>query len=281
MPPDISEHYVTARRTARFLTMGASEQPSELWFACHGYGQLASTFIRDLSPLDDGTRLIVAPEALSRFYVGSPHENVGASWMTREDRQNEIDDYLTYLDSVGASVFSRIDAAAIPVTVLGFSQGAATAARWACRSTFEIKRLILWGETLPPELEDEESVRRLRSMKLSVAGGTRERFFPESRRAELRERLDRLGIPFQEWSFEGGHRVDVHEPVHLRKPLRSNRHRHIYAPDRQRHRHRALLRRRRSVEAAFLRHGRRRLAFHDIELRRRSGWARGKRDHHT
>ena len=26
---------------------------------------------------------------------------------------------------------------------------------------------------------------------------------------------------------------------------------------------------------------RRRLAFHDIELRRRSGWARGKRDHHT
>ena len=128
--------------------------------------------------------------------------------MTREDRQNEIDDYLTYLDSVGASVFSRIDAAAIPVTVLGFSQGAATAARWACRSTFEIKRLILWGETLPPELEAEESVRRLRSMKLSVAGGTRERFFPESRRAELRERLDRLGIPFQEWSFEGGHRLD-------------------------------------------------------------------------
>ena len=77
MPPDISEHYVTARRTARFLTMGASEQPSELWFACHGYGQLASTFIRDLSPLDDGTRLIVAPEALSRFYVGSPMRTSG------------------------------------------------------------------------------------------------------------------------------------------------------------------------------------------------------------
>ncbi len=162
--------------------MGASEQPRELWFACHGYGQLASTFIRDLSALDDGTRLIVAPEALSRFYLDSPDQNVGASWMTREDRQNEIDDYLKYLDSVRANVFSRITDTTISVTVLGFSQGAATAARWACRRTFAIKRLILWGETLPPELEDEESVRRLRSMQLSVAGGTRERFFPESRR---------------------------------------------------------------------------------------------------
>ena len=44
------------------------------------------------APLDDGSRLIVAPEALSRFYLGevsqrpASERRVGASWMTREDR---------------------------------------------------------------------------------------------------------------------------------------------------------------------------------------------------
>ena len=208
MPSDTSKHYITTRRTARFLTRGPEENPQELWFACHGYGQLASTFLQDLAALDDGTRLIVAPEALSRFYTDSSHQNVGASWMTCEDRLHEIDDYVNYLNMVRESVLSQIGDPHIPVTVLGFSQGAAAASRWACRSTFEIKRLILWGETLPPELEDEQSARRLRSMQLHVVGGKRERFFPESRRAELRERLARLGIPFREWSFEGGHRLD-------------------------------------------------------------------------
>lgn len=204
----ISEHYITARRTARFFTMGQAKRPKELWFACHGYGQLASTFIRDLAPLDDGTRLIVAPEALSRFYVDSPHETVGASWMTREDRHSEIDDYLSYLDSVREMVLSRIADTTIPVTVLGFSQGAATGARWACRSSFQIERLILWGETLPPELEDDTSAKRLQAMQLCVVGGTHERFFPERRRAELRQRLARLAVSFKEWTFEGGHRLD-------------------------------------------------------------------------
>lgn len=208
MPSGISEQNVSARRTARFYVMGEAEQPKELWFVCHGYGQLASTFLQGLSALDDGTRLIVAPEALSRFYVDSPHQNVGASWMTREDRLHEIEDYLKYLATVHEVVLSRIRDPKIPVTVLGFSQGAATVSRWACRSSFEIARLILWGETLAPELEDEPSVGRLRSMQLHVAGGTRERFFPESRRAELRERLARLGVPFRDWTFEGGHRLD-------------------------------------------------------------------------
>ncbi len=62
---DTSEHYVTVERTARFVTMGATDQPTELWFVCHGYGELAASFVQGLSVLDDGTRLLVAPEALS------------------------------------------------------------------------------------------------------------------------------------------------------------------------------------------------------------------------
>jgi len=206
---DTSEHYVTVERTARFVTMGASNgQPAEAWFVCHGYGQLAASFVQGLSALDDGTRLFVAPEALSRFYLDGPHQDVGASWMTRENRENEMRDYLKYLDIVKSEVFSRIDGAAARITVLGFSQGAATAARWACRSPVHTEKLVIWGESLPPELEDDEGLKRLRAMKLVSVGGTRDEFFTESRRNELRERLNRLDVPFEEKSFDGGHRLD-------------------------------------------------------------------------
>ncbi len=202
------EHYVTVERTARFVTMGSTAQPSEVWFVCHGYGELAAPFVQGLSVLDDGTRLLVAPEALSRFYVDGTHQKVGASWITREDRENEMRDYLKYLDAVKTEVFSRIHGASAHITVLGFSQGAATAARWACRGSVDAARLIIWGESLPPELEDDESLKRLRAIQLTIVGGTRDEFFTQSRRDELRERLDRLGVPFEEKSFEGGHRLD-------------------------------------------------------------------------
>ena len=97
---------LAVRRTARVAVLGP-EGPGvrELWYVLHGYGQLAAPFLEEFRAIDDGTRLIVAPEALSRFYEGDAksrlHKDarVGASWMTREDREAEIADYLGYLDS--------------------------------------------------------------------------------------------------------------------------------------------------------------------------------------
>lgn len=91
------EHHLTVERTARYWTLGEAESAEEVWVVLHGYKQLARRFIRRFKPLDNGRRLIVAPEGLSRFYV-SPSEGrhgvasvVGATWMTREDRRAEID----------------------------------------------------------------------------------------------------------------------------------------------------------------------------------------------
>nr|MDQ3081512.1 hypothetical protein [Gemmatimonadota bacterium] len=119
-------------RTARYARMGPEGRAvDQVWLVCHGYGQLASRFIRRFSAIDDGSRLIVAPEALSRFYVlgGSvPHaidEKVGASWMTRESRDSEIEDQVTYLDRVCERVLAGRDRAKVRLVAFGFSQGAA------------------------------------------------------------------------------------------------------------------------------------------------------------
>src|SRR5215211_5481963 len=138
-PPALRQ--LAVRRTARYLTMGVpSPATRELWYVCHGYGQLAAEFIRDFAVLDDDSRLVVAPEALNRFYKNpepSRHRigGVGATWMTSEARELEIDDYVAYLDDLHAhltadAVAGGADPDSLRVRVLGFSQGAATAARW-------------------------------------------------------------------------------------------------------------------------------------------------------
>src|SRR5438093_164390 len=61
------EHHLSVSRTARYFTLGErSAAVAEVWFACHGYGQLAARFLEKLRVLDDGTRYLVAPLRAAR-----------------------------------------------------------------------------------------------------------------------------------------------------------------------------------------------------------------------
>src|SRR4051812_28301688 len=98
----MQEHHLWTPRSARYFTLGNPAEARELWLVGHGYGYLASRFLERFQPIATADRCIVAPEGLSRFYLTDrPGERrVGASWMTREDRLNEISDYIRYLDGV-------------------------------------------------------------------------------------------------------------------------------------------------------------------------------------
>src|SRR5689334_22318965 len=97
----LQDHHIVVPRTARYVTLGDGAA-EEIWFVLHGYSQLARHFVRWFEPAGRPGRLIVAPEALSRAYFeeAGGMRRVGASWMTKEDRIAEIDDYVTYLDRV-------------------------------------------------------------------------------------------------------------------------------------------------------------------------------------
>jgi predicted esterase len=182
----------------------------------HGYGQLAAPFIESFRAVDDGTRLIVAPEALSRFYEGDAkarlHKDasVGASWMTRDERLSEIEDYLAYFDTVHRSMLARLGAGGrdLKITVLGFSQGAAAAARWVASGRVKAARLVVWGSSLPPELDLGDANSALRRAETIVVIGTTDVFAtPKVVEMEL-SRLRAANFPFRLVSFDGGHRLD-------------------------------------------------------------------------
>jgi predicted esterase len=199
----MQEHTLTTSRTARYFALGTPTRADDLWFVCHGYGQLAARFLERFSPFDTQQRCFVAPEGLSRFYLSeSPAERrVGASWMTREDRLHEIGDYVRFLDAVYADVAPGKKS----VTALGFSQGTATASRWAALGSSRIDRLILWGGEVPPDLDLE----RLRAPKLVLVYGTRDEFFTPKIVAANEARLREHHVPYELVSFEGGHVIDT------------------------------------------------------------------------
>lgn len=196
----MKEHRLAVTRSARYFTLGKPGR--DVWFVLHGYGQLAARFLSRFDQIDDGTRLIVAPEGLSRFYLSEdPAERrVGATWMTKEDRIAEIEDYVRYLDAVYADV---IGGAELEVTVLGFSQGATTACRWAALGTSSIGRLIVWGGEVPSDTDMH------RARRLSLVYGSRDEYFTPKVVAATEARLRQQKVDFELIPFDGGHEIDT------------------------------------------------------------------------
>jgi predicted esterase len=195
----VKEHRLPVTRSARYFTIGRPER--EVWFVLHGYGQLAARFLSRFEAIDDGTRLIAAPEGLSRFYLteDSAERRVGATWMTREDRVSEIEDYVRYLDAVYADVVRS----EIRVTVLGFSQGATTACRWSALGTSKIERLIVWGGEVPSDVDMR------RASRLSLVYGSRDPYFTPKVVSATEARLREHDIPYTLFPFDGGHEIDA------------------------------------------------------------------------
>lgn len=208
------EHLVVTTRHARYLTLGPTgETARELWLVCHGYGQLASFFIRHFGAVDDGTRRVVAPEALSRFCLARPRrggrtdERIGATWMTREMREVEIDDYVRYLDAVAVRERAAVPPGT-PLVVLGFSQGAATVARWLARGGGPASHLILWGAGVPPDVDAAAAASAGAWRRLTLVAGRSDEFVSEDTVAAQGAALRQRGVPFELVRYDGGHRLD-------------------------------------------------------------------------
>ena len=211
----IEESHIPVTRTARYYTIGGTvRSPREVWFACHGYGQLAAYFAREFEALDDGTRLVVVPEALSRFYFGDPRRPhgadamVGATWMTREDREREIEDHVRYLDTLYAHVRGQSGRGRARIAVLGFSQGVATVCRWLVRGAARADRLVLWAGKLPPDIFPLDAASPLRGVTITLVVGTNDEYVTPLIAAEQEALLRGEKLAYEVRRFEGGHAMD-------------------------------------------------------------------------
>lgn len=210
-----SERHITVQRTGRYVVMG-DDRATDVWVCIHGFGQLARRFARDMGALVAPHRKIVVPEALNRYYIEAPgvepqHRKVGATWMTKEDRETDIADYVAYLDALHAREVAPLAARGARVTALGFSQGVTTLVRWAVRGQSRIDRLVCWAGALPHDVDLTEPAvaARLHAMRpLEMAIGDSDEFASWAAIDEQRAKLEAASIPAVFHFFTGGHVID-------------------------------------------------------------------------
>ncbi|MCU0418782.1 MAG: hypothetical protein MUC38_03920 [Cyclobacteriaceae bacterium] len=208
----MKEHTINFSYRARYYVLGDLHSAHTLWFVLHGYGQLAQYFIKKFEVLTRHGMVVVAPEGLSRFYLedvatrsrgGS--QRVGATWMTRENRLADIENYLTYLTTVYREVTAGC---ALRTTVLGFSQGAATAARWAVSGQVEFDKLILWAGLVPEDMDFDEGQRVLKTKEVIHVYGLEDPFITDERFAHMQQLAQRLHASPRWVPFRGAHDID-------------------------------------------------------------------------
>lgn len=220
------QRHVTVPKQARYAILGSPEADlKEVWFVCHGQGQLATRFLSRFLPLERQDRLFIAPEALSRYYLSPPingphppNAPVGASWMTAEDRELEMEDYIRYLDLLHDEIFSVVDRSAVTLWVLGFSQGAATVGRWVTRGKVEPDRVVFYAGMMPPELTEKSAARLALRAPLTIVLGNSDDFArPELVNAQG-ARFKALKVPYELIRFDGGHEITPEVLQRLTRP---------------------------------------------------------------
>ncbi|QJD78772.1 alpha/beta hydrolase [Spirosoma rhododendri] len=206
----MTEHHLTVARTARYYTLGKfSEHTRNVWFCLHGFGQLASYFGRKFTGLPDEQTVVVVPEGLSRLYLDNTYTRIGASWLTREDRDAEISDFVSYLNTLYDQLLTPHSSAPLHITLLGFSQGAATACRWIDNGHIRVDRLILWAGFFPNGLTDIINPARLAGLETHYVYGLQDELL--QRLPDTDTYIDRLKADVPNLlvtTYDGGHRVE-------------------------------------------------------------------------
>lgn len=209
---------IKIEKTARYFVLGTpSEKITAVWFVCHGYGQLGKFFIKWFEPLLNENTLIVAPEGLSRFYWNGFSGNVVASWMTKEERSTDIDDYVQYLDKVAKEVLQEVEN--VSINILGFSQGASTVTRWVTLGETIPTNLILWAGSFPNDIDYNQNKETFNKFPLHFLIGDTDELFSEEKIQKYLEEIKEKKIVFNLTRYNGGHKVLPKPLLELQKNL--------------------------------------------------------------
>ncbi len=201
-----SDH-ITVERTARYFTLGRiNSDTRSVTYVLHGYGHHPGTFIEWFRPVASDNHAVIAPEGLSRFYNEGIRGKVGASWMTSDDRENEIFDYQNYLNRLHTRIVEQAGTHT-EFQLIGFSQGAATACRWLAGGGFIPARLVLWAGMFPPDLGHGSDHSFPKHMKIIQVLSEKDPFFEKGMLQNQKKYLNDLGVESELFSYDKGHKV--------------------------------------------------------------------------
>lgn len=204
------ENHVDFNCSAPYYTLNQlTKNTRDLWIVCPGYGQLAKYFIRRFDVFDVETHFIMALQGLSKFYLPD-HKNVGASWMTKEDRETDMENQKAYLDAVLDKLFTVRPLQSFDIHLMGFSQGVSMISRLAAYRKIDFSTMILWAGGFPPELAPQDFNHLSEKAKLKVVLGNQDEFYTleKNYQVEIDKMEHAIGVKPEIVTFDGKHEVN-------------------------------------------------------------------------
>jgi predicted esterase len=196
------------RTVRRYQSAKIHEHTKVVWIIFHGYGQLAQFFFRKTTALQSDESIVVVPEGPHRFYLSGNSGRVGASWMTKEWREQDIADNVVMIDELVATLRAE-KKSDLKIVALGFSQGAATMMQWICKGQHLPDRLIIWAGSLPPDLNYTLHSEKINALHPIIVVGNEDEYFKDEALGQLTSPLSAAHIHFEHLSFAGGHDLDA------------------------------------------------------------------------
>lgn len=215
----VIEQHIEYKRTGRYYTFGNPNTATNVIVALHGYGQLPAYFIRKFNSLNPENYLVICPEGPHRFYNAGTSGRVGASWMTKEDRLNDITDYIRFLNEIWELI--NVKYTFEFATLIGFSQGGATASRWLAKGNATFDKFILWAAVFPPDMEESYTSHFKKTSNFFVIGDQDEYSSIEKAKEHVNS-INERGVHFDFVTFNGTHTLNTealikildHEKLH-------------------------------------------------------------------
>ena len=200
------KHKIKINKTAVYHTLGEVKTAKTIWIVLHGYGYLAEFFIKKFNPILNDSTAIIAPEGLSKFYLNGVGVDgrIGASWMTKDNRETEIDDYIKYLDQLYKVIIEENETTDLKINIVGFSQGGATASRWIANQKSKCDNFILWASSFAEEI-DLETLSK--NKKVFILFGDDDKFIKKEQVNAYEKLLAASKIEYQLIRFEGKHDI--------------------------------------------------------------------------
>ncbi len=189
------------KRTAHYHIQ-EGKSADHILYIIHGYGQLASEFIEEFKCLKDQAVVVIAPEAISKFY--NKDRKAVANWMTSHEREDEIIDYINYLNDLHQKISNTYQAK--DYSILGFSQGTSTALRWMKATDLAFKNAYICSGSIPPEIKNGD-LDKQSACHFNYFYGDNDRFIDEEKAAALMNNFQSLVKNLKVVPFHGKHIV--------------------------------------------------------------------------
>lgn len=145
------EKEVSFKTNKTYSTLNTIDKNQNIWFACHGIGQLSHYFLNNFLNIPKEKNYIIAPQAPSKYYHSTQTKRVGACWLTKENTQLEQRNIFRYFDEI-----LNQEKPVIPNIFMGFSQGVSVMLRYLVYKKLNVNDIVIMSGKIPEELKESD-----------------------------------------------------------------------------------------------------------------------------